>query len=137
MTKETKQKIGFMLHVIIGLGSYFLVLHFVHSPMIKYGYAFIYFGPIKTIKNNIYTENIRLDGYKFSHSNEIKKGNVFTKIYTVFITILTIVIIWFLMLLIIHFLFYVLYIDIGRLMYTGEWKRGEKMTTWKDYEDIK
>jgi predicted PurR-regulated permease PerM len=133
MKKEMKQKLGYLLlAVIVGI-SYWVGYNFVGIPMRDYGTPIIYFGPIKTIKEKIYVEKVLQTEYRFSNG-EIKKENTITKIYTGFYTILAVIVTALIAYFLFVFMFYVFYIDIVRLIYTGEWKRGKKMTTYKDYE---
>jgi hypothetical protein len=133
MKKETKQKLGYLLLAVILCISYWVGYNFVGIPMRNYGTPIIYFDPIKTIKEKIYVEKVLQNEYKFSNG-EIKKENITTKIYTGFYTILTVVVILLIVYILFVFVFYVFYIDIVKLIYIGEWKRGEKMTTYKDYK---
>ncbi|MDR3197176.1 MAG: hypothetical protein LBU34_04835 [Planctomycetaceae bacterium] len=135
MRKETRQKMGTLILAVIGFTSYFLT-YFTFIPLVKYGPSFICFGPTKTIKENISVEKERDHEYLFSNG-EIKTKNIFTKTYRVFWTILAIVVIYYIALFLYKFVFYVLGIDIMKLIYTGEWKRGEKMTRDIDYKDKK
>ena len=73
MRKKTKQNLGTLILAVIGFTSYFLT-YFAFMPLVKYGPSFIYFGPTKTIKENIFVEEERDHEYLFSN-REIKTKN--------------------------------------------------------------
>ena len=113
--------------------SYFLGDFLVAHPLWKHGTAIIYFGPTKTIKERIHVETTRNNEYLFSNG-EIMKKTIFSKIYTAIRVILAILAIYYSFMCMYYFVFYICSVDLVKLIYTGEWQRGEKMTSSAEYE---
>jgi hypothetical protein len=135
MRRESRQKLGYLVTCLIVITSYFSGLYAVR-PLVLYGPPFFYFSPVKILNDNIFVEKSRSNSYLFSNG-EIRTKNIFTRVFTVSVTFFAFILVGCLMMLMYIFAFYVLGVDLAKLWHTGEYKRGERMTTWEDYVDTK